>query len=105
LNWHRDNKLRQHVKESLNELRDNISPIIWHDRKTWVPWVSSYLRRRLQPRAIIAMRATDSDELYDDDPGWLDLLASHLRHDLEEVKEGLADALSIRAARTFHGCR
>lgn len=86
-------------------MRKNISPVIWHDQKTWVPWVGSYLRGRLQPRAITAMRATEADELYDDDPGWLDLLASHLRADLGEVKEDLADALSTRAARTFHGCR
>lgn len=31
----------------------------------------------------------DTDELYDDDSGWLDLLASQLRSDLEEVKEDL----------------
>lgn len=80
-------------------------PIRWTDLTTWYPWLTLVLRDLLQPLAVDRLRDVESDDLYDDDPEWLDVVLHEFPGSEEAFIELVDQALERSRVRTFHGTR
>ncbi len=77
----------------------------WEKPETWVPFLSAWLNPRLRRRAVSVLRQSDYKDFCDDDPEWLELLATQLHLSIDETINDLAVAIAQTKIRTFHGCR
>ncbi len=79
--------------------------VIWGDFYTWDPIIQFALGSEVAEAVIVAIRAADTSNYPRDGSDWINLLGKILVRSPEELQIMLADELSSKALRTYHGCR
>lgn len=77
----------------------------WKEQSSWLARLSAWLKPQLRRGALQRLRRSPDEDLYLDDPEWLDRLGSEMRRDVELVAEDLADDLLSARLSVFHASR
>lgn len=77
----------------------------WKEAKTWLPVLSNWLKPKLSAEYAERIRSYNRDDLYIDDPEWLDILEKVLPCSLYDLQEELAKDIGEASVFAYHGCR
>lgn len=78
--------------------------ITWKDPKTWVPLLSAWLEPFFDPDGP-DIQSLGYQDLYIDDPEWLDIFQNHMTEPLDYIIDQLSEAISVAKVTAYHGCR
>ena len=80
-------------------------PIVWKDPSSWMGRIDAALGGRLACAAGPRIKLANTENWYLDDSAWVELLAHCLDEDADRLVDDLAERLSWKTLRAYHGCR